>query len=516
MDWPRSSFYRVGVAVVRQKDGVMRHFFGVLIIGAAALISSACAEPAPSSSKAIAASRESAVAAASAPAPATGAMTGPGIDAAKRVTPRSMSEVKASFSPVVERVAPAVVNVFTKRIVNRTTGDPFFDRFFGGGGPREQTSLGSGVIVSPDGVIVTNNHVIEGMTEIRVVFNDRREFPAKLLLADKRTDLAVLKIEAKEPTPFLQFANSDAIEVGDIVLAIGDPFGVGQTVTSGIVSALARTDVGASDYEFFIQTDAAINPGNSGGALVDVDGRLIGINTLIYSRSGGSNGIGFAIPSALVQQVIRQAQNGGAVMRPWIGASTDSVTSDLAKALKLARPAGAIVTDIWPGGPASVAGLKAGDVITEIDGEPVVDEGALRYRVGVRNEGDVAAVVFLRNGKVQSTGVRLKLPPDEPKKDERVLAGDQPLNSVTVDNLSPRFNEQAGLDPFRSGVVVTNLSRGSFAARQGIRPGFRILSVNGRKTATTTELAAALAAPATRWTIEVDTGDRIVPWTVGR
>ena len=443
-------------------------------------------------------------------------MTGQGVDATKRMAPRSQSELQASFAPVVRRVAPAVVNVFTRRVVNRTTGDPFFDRFFGGGGPREQTSLGSGVIVSPDGLIVTNNHVIEGMTEIRVVFADRREFDAKVLLADKRTDLAVLKIQAGEPTPYLEFANSDAAEVGDIVLAIGDPFGVGQTVTQGIVSALARTDVGASDYAFFIQTDAAINPGNSGGALVDVDGRLIGINTLIYSRSGGSNGIGFAIPATLVQQVIRSARGGGQIMRPWLGAQTDTVTPDIARALKLARPAGAIVTDVWPGGPAAAAGLKAGDVITEIDGATIVDEGALRYRVGVRNEGDVAAVTFLRNGKPQSAGVRLKLPPDDPKKDERVLAGDQPLTGVTVDNLSPRFNDQAGVDPFKAGVVVTNLPGRSFAARQGIRPGFRILSVNGRRVSTTAELAAALAVPASRWTIEVDTGERVVPWSVAR
>ncbi|MBY0422860.1 MAG: trypsin-like peptidase domain-containing protein, partial [Parvularculaceae bacterium] len=282
-------------------------------------------------------------------------MTGQGLDP-KRVAPRTQAEMQASFAPVVRRVAPAVVNVFTKRVVNRSTGDPFFDRFFGGGGPREQTSLGSGVIVTPDGLVVTNNHVIDGMTEIRVVFSDRREFAAKLLLADKRTDLAVLKIESNAATPYLEFANSDAIEVGDLVLAVGDPFGVGQTVTQGIVSATARTDVGASDYQFFIQTDAAINPGNSGGALVDVDGKLIGINTLIYSRSGGSNGIGFAIPSALVQQVIRSARAGGQLMRPWIGAQTDSVTTDLARVLKLARPAGAVVTDVWPGGPAAQAG----------------------------------------------------------------------------------------------------------------------------------------------------------------
>ncbi|MGF1543462.1 MAG: trypsin-like peptidase domain-containing protein [Parvularculaceae bacterium] len=274
-------------------------------------------------------------------------MDGDAIEA-PRFVPTSMEEARASFAPVVERAAPAVVNVFTRGQARRSTGDAFFDRFFGVG-PRETTSLGSGVIVSPDGVVVTNNHVIENMSEIKVVFADRREFGAELVLADPRTDLAVLKIEAGEPLPFLEFANSDAAEVGDLVLAIGNPFGVGQTVTSGIVSALARTAVTASDdasYQFFIQTDAAINPGNSGGALVDVDGRLLGVNTAIYSRSGGSNGIGFAVPSRLVRQVIATALRGGEIQRPWSGASTETVNASLAKALGLDRPAGAIVNDL--------------------------------------------------------------------------------------------------------------------------------------------------------------------------
>ncbi|NWG70130.1 MAG: Do family serine endopeptidase [Parvularculaceae bacterium] len=437
------------------------------------------------------------------------------IETRTRVAPRSMADVHLSFAPVVEKTAPAVVNVFTSRTVRRTTGDPFFDRFFGAG-PSQQSSLGSGVIVNPDGLIVTNNHVIEGMTEIKVVFADRREFPATILLTDPKTDIAVLKIEAGEPLPYLEFANSDAIEVGDVVLAIGNPFGVGQTVTSGIVSALARTTVGVSDYQFFIQTDAAINPGNSGGALVDIDGRLVGVNTAIYSRSGGSNGIGFAVPSRLVQQVIRSAMNGGRLVRPWIGASSDTVTPEVARALKLARPAGAILTDLWPGGPAAAAGLREGDVIISVDNEPVYDEGALRYRIGVKNDGDAAAVVFVRDGKEQSAAVRLRLPPDQPARDERTLEGDHPLNGVTVDNLSPRFNEETGLDPFRTGVVVMNLDRRTYAARSGLRPGFRILSVNGKKVTTTADLARELAKPAAGWQFDIDTGERIVPWRVGR
>jgi S1-C subfamily serine protease len=208
--------------------------------------------------------------------------------------------------------------------------------------------------------------------------------------------------------------------------------------------------------------------------------------------------------------------SGGALTRPWLGAATDEVTPDLAKAMGLSRPAGAIVTDIWPGGPAAVAGLKPGDIVTEIDGALIDDPAALRYRIGVQSENDLSSVIFLRHGKEQTAGVRLKLPPDEPKRDPRVLAGNQPLNGVTVDNLSPRFNEEQGLDPFRSGVVVTSLPRGAFAARQGLRPGYRIVSVNDRRVSSTAELAAELSKPGTRWTIEVDVGERIVPWTVGR
>ncbi|MBB5518489.1 DegQ family serine endoprotease [Amphiplicatus metriothermophilus] len=478
-------------------------FWGV--IGLLAFSSAACAESGETAAAVAAAAQD-------APDPA---LEGETIESAPRVAPRSMAEMHLSFAPVVERAAPAVVNIYTRRVVNRSTGDPFFDRFFGMG-PREQTSLGSGVIVSPDGVIVTNNHVIENMTEIKVVLADRREFEAQVLLADSKTDLAVLKIEAGEPLPFLEFANSDAVEVGDIVLAIGNPFGVGQTVTSGIISALARTGVSITDYQFFIQTDAAINPGNSGGALVDVNGRLVGVNTAIYSRTGGSHGIGFAIPSALVQQVIRSAVTGGELVRPWLGAAADTVTADIARAIGLDRPAGAIITEIWPGGPADRAGLKVGDVVTEIDGEPVYDAATLRYRVGVRSDGETATVVYRRDGRERTARVALALPPDEPARDPRTLAGPHPLDGVTVDNLSPRFNEEVGLDPFRAGVVVAEVNPRSFAARRGLRRGYRILSVNGRKVRTSAELEREINRPARRWDIEVDTGRRIVTWTVGR
>jgi len=304
----------------------------------------------------------------------------------EREVPQSREQVMLSFAPVVRQVAPAVVNIYTKRVVSERRGfsplfnDPLFKRFFGEdfgfGMPRErvQNSLGSGVIVAPDGLIVTNYHVIKGAAEIRVVLADRREFAAELVLEDKQTDLSVLRIDPQgEALPVIELKDSDSIEVGDLVLAIGNPFGVGQTVTSGIVSALARTQAGISDYSFFIQTDAAINPGNSGGALVTLDGRLIGINTAIFSRSGGSIGIGFAIPANMVRTVVASAAGGNALVRPWTGLIGQTVNSDLAEAFGLTRPGGVIVSKVHPNGPAARAGLRKGDVITSVDGQTVDD-----------------------------------------------------------------------------------------------------------------------------------------------
>lgn len=492
---------------------MIRHL--IAATGASAILfSAACAQPAPQSGD----DPEGAIDGSS----MDDNMAGGEIGGAPRVVPGSLAEVKLSFAPVVERAAPAVVNIYTRRVVQQRSpfaGDPFFERFFGNGGmPRErvQNSLGSGVIVSPDGVVVTNNHVIEGMTEIKVVLSDRREYNAELVLADSQTDLAVLRIEVDEPLPFLAFANSDSIQVGDVVLAIGNPFGVGQTVTNGIISALARTAVSVSDYQFFIQTDAAINPGNSGGALIDIDGRVVGVNTAIYSRSGGSNGIGFAIPSRLVQQVIKSAISGNALVRPWLGASSSTVTSDMAKALKLDRPAGAIVDDVWARGPADTAGIEPGDVIVEVDGQPVYDAQTLQYRVGVNNDGDPAEIAYVRNGKLRNATVMLSLPPETPARDPRALEGNHPLNGVTVDNLSPRYSEELGLDPLSTGVVVSDVQSRSFAARRGLRPGHKVVSVNGREVFTAAELDREISRAGRSWELEIDTGGRIVPWRVGR
>ena len=412
------------------------------------------------------------------------------------VAPATDAQLRASYAPVVERAAPAVVNVYTKRAVRtrgRTTGDPFFDRFFGfDGGMRErvQSSLGSGVIVDPSGVVVTNNHVVDGATEILVVLNDRREFEAQVVLTDPQTDLAVLMVEA-EGLPTLSFADSDGAQVGDVVLAIGNPFGVGQTVTSGIVSATARPAASVSDYQFFLQTDAAINPGNSGGALVDASGDLLGVNTAIYSRSGGSNGIGFAIPGNLVARVVAQATEGATtVRRPWLGVEGRAVDARLAEAVGLDRPGGALVARVFGGGPADRAGLREGDVVLSIAGQDVFAPEALRFRPATREAGETIDLVIVRGGERRTLRARLDYPPETPARDERTLGGASPLTGAVVANLSPALAEALGRDPFApGGVVILRTEPGSPAARYRLGAGLVIEAVNGEAVSDTRGLA---------------------------
>ena len=316
-----------------------------------------------------------------------------------RVVPGDALAMKSSFAPVVRTAAPAVVNVSARGL--QQVQDPFWSMF--GQGPRAQQvgSVGSGVIVRADGVVVTNYHVINGMQQIKVVLNDRREFNARIILADERSDIAVLQLEGvNERLPTLRIDDREEQQVGDLVLAIGNPFGVGQTVTNGIISALNRTETGISDSGSFIQTDAAINPGNSGGALVDMDGELIGINTAIFSRSGSSSGVGFAVPAAAVRRVVDSAVGGAtAVIRPWLGVKGETVSADLARSLGLERPQGLVVTEVWPQGPGDRADLRMGDVITAIDGAEVNDQGGLNFRVGTREPNETVRVSVLRDGR---------------------------------------------------------------------------------------------------------------------
>ena len=428
-------------------------------------------------------------------------------------------EIQLSYAPVVHRVAPAVVNVYAAKVVqnrNPLFDDPVFRRFFGapgGGGPQVQRSLGSGVIVDASGLVVTNVHVIEGADDIKVSLADKREFEASIVLKDPRSDLAVLRLkDAHERFPMLDLANSDALEVGDVVLAIGNPFGVGQTVTHGIVSALARTQIGVTDYQFFVQTDAAINPGNSGGALVDMQGRLVGINTLIFSRSGGSQGIGFAIPANMVRVVVASAKSGGdAVKRPWLGAKLQAVTPEIADSMGLKRPAGALIASVTPASPAARAGLKAGDVIVAVDGQQVDDPNAFDYRFATKPLGGAASLGVLRGGHDVTAAVALETAPDTPR-DEITIRSRSPFSGAKVANISPALADELQLhidgDNTSQGVVIVDVDNGSYASNLGFQRGDVILSVNGERIERTAELERLTQAGSRSWRIVIRRGQQ--------
>jgi Do/DeqQ family serine protease len=432
-------------------------------------------------------------------------------DAQDRRVPSSPAELQLSFAPVVKRVTPAVVNVYAARVIenrNPFMNDPLFRRFFGTM-PREQVmrSLGSGVIVDPSGLVVTNYHVIEGASEVKVALSDKREFDAEIVLKDEHSDLTILRLkDANEKFPVLDFANSDDLQVGDVVLAIGDPFGVGQTVTHGIVSALARTQVGISDYQFFIQTDAAINPGNSGGALVDLNGRLVGINTAIYSRSGGSQGIGFAIPANMVRVVVSSAKGGSAaVKRPWLGAKLQEVTAEIADSLGLKRPTGALVANVAAGGPAARAGIKTGDVIAAVDGTVVDDPNSFDYRFATKPLGGSAQVTLLRQGREMTVAVGLQTAPESPR-DEVEIQARSPFTGAKVANLSPALADELRLDTAAQGVVITGVADGSTAQTIGFRKGDIVLSVNNQKIEKSADLDRVTRAGGRSWRVTINRG----------
>jgi Do/DeqQ family serine protease len=416
-----------------------------------------------------------------------------------RVVPASQAVIQQSFSPVVRRTAPAVVNVYSMVTVpgcpyaNDPVWGPLYCRNAQAGDRKVDNSLGSGVIVAADGVIVTNNHVVERGQEFRVVLSDRREFPAVLLIKDEKTDLAVLKIDPKgERLPTLSFADTRGVQVGDLVLAIGNPFGVGQSVSSGIVSALARTDVG--DFSSFIQTDASINPGNSGGALVDMNGRLIGVNSMIFSRGGGSNGIGFAIPAEMVKRVVDAAVRGGTLVRPWLGAKGETIDSVKAAALGLDRPRGVLVSSIYPGGPAAKAGLREGDIILSIDGREVFDDKGMTFIAATKAEGEAVDIVTLRNGVQRAIRATLAAPPGTTKAELLEVGGRNPFTGAQVAQLSPAMAEQLRLDPFqaRDGVLVYSVPPRTIARQVGFQPGDIIREINGSAIRTTKDLDAAI------------------------
>jgi Do/DeqQ family serine protease len=426
-----------------------------------------------------------------------------------RRVPSSTAELQLSFAPVVKRVAAAVVNVYAARVVenrNPFMNDPLFRQFFGAV-PREQVlrSLGSGVIVDPAGLVVTNYHVIEGASEVKVALADKREFDAEVALKDEHSDLAVLRVKVSgERFPVLDFANSDELQVGDVVLAIGDPFGVGQTVTHGIVSALARTQVGISDYRFFIQTDAAINPGNSGGALVDMNGRLVGINSAIYSRSGGSQGIGFAIPSNMVRVVVASAKGGSdAVKRPWLGTKLQDVTPEIAESLGLKRPSGALVASAAADGPAAKAGIKTGDLIISIDGTAIEDANAFDYRFATKPLGGTAQIGVVRQGKEMVFPVALQGAPDQPREQIEIRAR-SPFLGATVANLSPALADDLRLDTQARGVVIIAIADGSEAQSLGFQKGDVVVSVNNQKIERSGDLERIARSGGRQWRITIN------------
>ena len=433
--------------------------------------------------------------------------------AQERHVPASLAQLQMSFAPIVQRVAPAVVNVYATHVVenqNPFMADPFFRQFFGGV-PRRQVerSLGSGVIVDPAGLIVTNFHVIRGASQVKVALSDKREFDADIVLRDQRSDLAVLRIKgAHERFPTLEFGDSDKLQVGDVVLAIGDPFGVGQTVTHGIVSALARTKVGSSDYQFFIQTDAPINPGNSGGALVDMSGHLIGINSAIASSSGGSEGIGFAIPANLVRVVVASAESGSnAVKRPWLGAKLQEVTPDIADSLGLKVPNGALVASVVPDSPAARAGLKTGDLLVSVDGVAIEDPNAFDYRFATKALGGTAKVGILRQGRQMMVSVALQPLPETPR-DEVAISARSPFAGATVANLSPALADELRLDTQDQGVVITAVADGSTAQSIGFRPGDIVVNVNNEKIARSADLQRIANSGGHSWRITIQRGNQ--------
>ncbi len=431
--------------------------------------------------------------------------------------PTSKAQIQLSYAPLVKETAPSVVNVYAERMVRQRTifdSDPFFSQLFGRGVPgrsEKQTSLGSGVIASGDGYVITNNHVIEDADEVKVALADGREFPARIVLKDDRIDLAVLKVDTDEDMPPLTIGDSDSVEVGDLVLAIGNPFGVGQTVTSGIVSGLARNKVGVSDFGFFIQTDASINPGNSGGALIGMNGELLGINSAIFSRGGGSNGVGFAIPANLAKVFLEAAQRGDQTFeQPFIGAAFEPVTSGVAEALGMHRASGALVTRIQPDGPAEQAGLKVGDAIVGFNGHPVEHPDALGYRLLTAGLGTTAKLSIIRDGKEVEAELALNAAPETRPRDQRLIDGRNPFSGAVVANLSPRLAQELRMPTELTGVAVVDVKRGSPAARLGFRPRDILVSVNKENIDSTASLLQIIDEDPGIWRVEIERDGQLI------
>ncbi len=438
----------------------------------------------------------------------------PGVHISMNLADPAEGPSRTGFAPVVKTVLPDVVNISTSKVVKASElkqfdmpdeMPPFFQQFFGqqfgpnsdnrSMRPRDQRedSLGSGVIVSPDGYILTNNHVVEGATDVRVTLSDKRQLKAKVIGADPKTDIAVLKVEGSG-FPAITIGDSSKVQVGDYALAVGDPFGVGQTVTMGIISALNRGNLGIEDYEDFIQTDAPINPGNSGGALVNDRGELVGINTAILSHgSGGNEGIGFAIPINMARNVMSQILDHGKVNRAYLGIMVQDITPGISKAMNLKDMKGVLVGDVTPSGPASRSGVQRGDVILEVNGKPMEDSRELRNSISMMNPDSTVKLKILRNGNPTDVSVKLgDLPSDKEQAKTEGGSSDKALDGVTVENLDAQSARQLGLPAAATGVVVTDINPTSSLASAGLRRGDVIQEVNHQPVRNVTQFEEAM------------------------
>jgi serine protease Do len=402
------------------------------------------------------------------------------------------------FRAAAKRAMPAVVSVFSSKTIPATPSgsDPFWRDFFGGDFdvPKQyrQRGQGSGVVITPDGYVLTNEHVVNGATDIRIQYGNQKELPAKVVGVDQKTDIAVLKVEGTG-MPSLPLGDSSKIDVGDIVLAIGNPFGVGETVTMGIVSAIARRGIVDPDrYEDFIQTDAAINPGNSGGALITARGELIGINAAIISRTGGNDGIGFAIPASVARHVMDQILKHGRVSRGWLGVSIQPVDSSIAKAFGLKDSRGALVGGVNPGSPADKAGVQRGDIILELNNQRVEDAAELRMKIGMAEPRSTVALKLFRDGRERTVSVTLGELPDQSAKSAGGAPDSQGEETVRLRGLTPQAAQDADLPRGTTGAVVEWVDPDSAAGDAGLRSGDIILEVDRRKVTSVNSVRAAL------------------------
>ncbi len=432
-------------------------------------------------------------------------------------------DMRASFSEAIEIISPAVVNIYTektvaKRLNNPFVNDPFFNQFFENKytfiRKKLEHSLGSGVILTSQGYMVTNYHVIKGADAIKVVFKDGREVPAIFVNADKNLDIAVMKLQLKEgeSVPYAIFADSDSLKVGDVALAIGNPFGVGQSVSMGVVSALNRTNERLTTFGNFIQTDAAINPGNSGGALVDSNGLLIGINTAIFTRSGASNGIGFATPANLVKVILDSILTTGKVSRPWFGATGQDLNAQLAERFGLSHPQGVLLNEVAKDSPADRAGVRIGDILLKLDGKNILNTRGFNERLlSTRNilTRPVPLTVY-RNGKNIVLQVHFVPKPPRKKSDQATLLGRHPLKGYTVEILSPTLNQTLGLPINQQGVVIINAPKKRTFFGLNLRKGDLILEINNKKIKKIRDLKTSLQTRKRQWKIKIQRGQQII------